>query len=52
MPHMKARGTRVRLPPPPPFFPVFVGLQGLLPNYCPHFDGRIEYPNSLHLMAV
>ena len=24
----------------------------LLPDYCPHFDGRIEYPNSLNLMAV
>ena len=21
-------------------------------NYCAHFDGRIDYPDSLHLMAA
>ena len=24
----------------------------LLPDYCPHFDVLVEYPNNLHLMAV
>ena len=83
MPHMKARGTRVRLPPPPPFCSANIGRSGrltfggpvlrsaepglvaalgttpatstilpsvygasgaiakLLPDYCPHFDGRL-----------